>query len=184
VDNFSYLKPEVHPNTFIAQDATILGRVFLEEGASVWFKAVLRADLAEIKIGANSNVQDNCLIHVETGQGTFIGQGVTIGHGAIIHACEVGDNCLIGMGAIILDGARIARNSLVAAGSVVAPGKSFPEGSLIMGSPASVRRPLTPEEIERNKQSARRYRRYWEAYLRHGVQVYKSGDNIILTKKP
>lgn len=185
MDDFSFMKPEIHPNSFIADDATILGRVILEEGASIWFKAVVRADLAEIKIGSDSNVQDNCLIHVETNQGTYIGKGVTIGHGAILHACEVGNNCLIGMGAIILDGARIAPNSLVAAGSVVPPGKSYPEGSLIMGSPAVVRRSLTPEEIERNLHSARRYRKYWEAYLKHGIHVFKPGDNnVVLTKKP
>jgi carbonic anhydrase/acetyltransferase-like protein (isoleucine patch superfamily) len=184
MDDFSLMKPEINPRSFIASQAVVLGRVVLHEGASIWFNAVVRADLAEIIIGRNSNVQDNCVIHVENNEGTYIGEGVTIGHGAVLHACKVGDNCLIGMGAIILDGARIAPNSLVAAGSVVPPGKSYPEGSLIMGSPAVVRRALTPEEIQQNKASALRYRRYWESYLQSGVHLFHPREGIVLMKKP
>lgn len=179
MNDFSLMKPEIHPRSFVADQAAVLGRVVLQEGASIWFNAVVRADLAEIIIGRNSNVQDNCVIHVESGQGTYIGEGVTIGHGAILHACQVGDNCLIGMGAIILDGARIGPNSIVAAGSVVPPGKTYPEGSLILGSPAVVRRPLTEAEIQQNKESARRYRRYWELYQRRGIYHYRRGQDVV-----
>lgn len=182
MNDFSLMKPEIHPRSFVAEQAVLLGKVVLQEGASIWFNAVVRADLAEIIIGRNSNVQDNCIIHVESGAGTYIGEGVTIGHGAILHACRVGDNCLIGMGAIILDGASIGPNSIVAAGSVVPPGKTYPEGSLILGAPATVRRALTPEEIQQNKASARRYRRYWEIYQKQGIYLFRPGEGIIRKK--
>lgn len=157
---------EIHPETFIAEGAKVIGQVTLKKGASIWFNATVRADLAEIIIGEESNVQDNCVIHVEKDKPTIIGDRVTIGHGAILHACRIGDESLIGMGAIILDGASIGANCLVAAGSVVPPGKSFPDGWLIMGVPAKAVRELTPEEKESLKASAQRYRLYAEAYRR------------------
>ncbi len=155
---------EIHPETFIAEGARLIGRVILRKGASIWFNAVVRADLAEIIIGEESNVQDNCVIHVEKDKPTIIGNRVTIGHGAILHACRIGDESLIGMGAIILDGSSIGSNCLVAAGSTVPPHKSFPDGWLIMGTPAKAVRELTPEEKENIRSSASRYRLYAEAY--------------------
>lgn len=155
---------EIHPETFIAEGARLIGRVILKKGASIWFNAVVRADLAEIIIGEESNVQDNCVIHVEKDKPTIIGQRVTIGHGAVLHACRIGDESLIGMGAIILDGSSIGSNCLVAAGSVVPPLKSFPDGWLIMGTPAKAVRELTSEEKENIRSSAYRYHLYAEAY--------------------
>jgi len=155
---------EIHPETFIAEGAKVIGRVILKKGASIWFNAVVRADLAEIVIGEQSNIQDNCVVHVEKDKPTIIGDRVTIGHGAILHACQIGPESLIGMGSIILDGARIGSNCLVAAGSVVPPNKSFPDGWLIMGAPARAVRELTPEEKENIRSSALRYHLYAEAY--------------------
>lgn len=160
---------EIHPETFIAEGARLIGRVILKKGASIWFNAVVRADLAEIIIGEESNVQDNCVIHVEKDKPTIIGQRVTIGHGAVLHACRIGDESLIGMGAIILDGSSIGSNCLVAAGSVVPPLKSFPDGWLIMGTPAKAVRELTPEEKENIRSSAYRYHLYAEAYRQRKV---------------
>lgn len=167
--DFSQRHPEVHPETFVAGGARLIGRVILEEGASVWDNCVLRADIADIVIGMDSNVQDNSVIHVDLDRKTTIGRGVTVGHAAILHACTVGDNCVVGMGSILLDGCVILRDCIVAAGSLVPPGKTYPEGSLILGSPAKVVRKLTEEEVRRNKESAVQYRWLWKACLRDGI---------------
>jgi carbonic anhydrase/acetyltransferase-like protein (isoleucine patch superfamily) len=169
MDSFSGRIPEIHPASFVAEGARLVGRVILKEGASVWYNCVLRADLADIIIGENSNVQDNGVIHVEDDRGTTLGRGVTVGHAAVLHGCTIGDNCLIGMGSILLDGSLILRDSIVAAGALVPPGKTYPEGSLILGSPARVVRLLTEDEIHQNRESARRYRLFWEAYRRDGI---------------
>ncbi len=159
----------IHPEIFIAEGAHVIGRVTLKQGVSIWFNAVVRADLAEIVIGEDTNIQDNCVIHVEADKPTIIGSRVTVGHGAILHACRVGDESLVGMGAIILDGAVVGSNCLVAAGSVVPPRQTFPDGWLILGSPAKAVRELSPEEKENIRASARRYRQYWEAYKKNQV---------------
>ncbi|MCX7974093.1 MAG: gamma carbonic anhydrase family protein [Candidatus Aminicenantes bacterium] len=164
MDWIKFEPSEIHPEAFIADGAKVIGRVILKKGASLWFNAVVRADLAEIIIGEESNVQDNVVIHVEKDKPTIIGDRVTIGHGAILHACHIGNDSLIGMGSIILDGASIGSNCLVAAGSVVPPQKSFPDGWLIMGIPAKAVRELTPEEKEIITSSARRYHLYAESY--------------------
>jgi gamma-carbonic anhydrase len=170
--------PEIHPKTFIADGARLIGRVILKEGASVWFNSVLRADLAEIVIGEDTNIQDNSVIHVDHGMGTVLGNGVTVGHAAVLHACTIGDNCLIGMGAIVLDGSIVPRDCLVGAGSVVPPNKTFPEGSLLLGMPAKVVRKLSPSEIDRIAMNARRYREYWEDYVRNRISAFPSGPNV------
>jgi len=170
--DFSQRYPEIHPHTFIADSAQIIGRVILAEGASVWYNAVLRGDIEEIIIGENTNIQDNCVVHVEGDLKTVMGRGITVGHSAVIHACTVEDNCLIGIGSVLLDGCHISRDSLVAAGTIIPPGKKYPERSLIMGAPGIVKRQLTPEEVERNRESAQRYRKYWEAYKAKGIPVY------------
>jgi carbonic anhydrase/acetyltransferase-like protein (isoleucine patch superfamily) len=175
--DFENMTPEIHPKTFVAEGARLIGRVILKEGASIWYNAVLRADLAEIVIGENSNVQDNCVFHVEHGQGTLLGRNVTVGHGAILHACRIGDNTLVGMGAIVLDGSVIPAHSLVGAGSVVPPNKTYQEGSLLLGSPARFVRKLSPQEIEDIAASARHYREFWESYLREGIPVISGGPD-------
>jgi carbonic anhydrase/acetyltransferase-like protein (isoleucine patch superfamily) len=139
--------PQLAEGAFVAHSAEVAGRVNLGKGSSVWFSAVVRGDIASISVGENSNVQDCAVIHCDTGVPCEIGNGVTIGHGAIIHSATIGNNSLIGMGAIVLDGATIGENSIVGAGALVTGGKSFPPGSMILGSPAKVVRELTADEI-------------------------------------
>lgn len=130
--------------TYIAPNATVVGDVILENNVSIWYGAVLRGDTGCIRIGENSNIQDNCVIHEETS----VGSGCSIGHGAILHGCTIGDNCVIGMGAIVLNGAVLGEHCLVGAGAVVTGKMNAPDGSLILGNPAQVVKPLSPEQIE------------------------------------
>ncbi len=143
--------------TFVAPDAQVIGRVWLGLDVSVWFGAVLRGDNDDIVVGDESNIQDGAVVHVDPGQPVSIGRAVTIGHRAIVHGCTIGAESLIGMGATVLNGAAIGSASLVGAGALVTEGKSFPDGSLIVGVPARVVRPLTAPEIEGLRISAARY---------------------------
>lgn len=161
MDKEKLKEPLLDPETFIAQGAAVIGRVVLKKGASIWFNAVLRADIADIVIGEYSNVQDNSVIHVDYDVPVIVGNYVTIGHGAILHACKIGNNTLIGMGAVILDRAIIGNNCLVAAGSLVPPGKTFPDGSLILGNPATVVRTLTEAEKDQIVKNANDYHDLW-----------------------
>jgi carbonic anhydrase/acetyltransferase-like protein (isoleucine patch superfamily) len=144
-------------NYFIADTATVIGKVRLKENASVWFGAVLRGDNEWIEIGEGSNVQDNCTCHTDPGFPLVLGKNVTIGHNVILHGCTVEDGALIGMGAIVMNGARIGRNSIVGAGSVITEGKEFPERSLIIGSPARVIRTLDDAQVQRMGSAAKFY---------------------------
>jgi carbonic anhydrase/acetyltransferase-like protein (isoleucine patch superfamily) len=171
--DFSGQTPDIHPDTFIADGVRIIGRVVLREGASIWYNSVLRADVADIVIGRATNVQDNCTIHVDFGLSTVLGEHVTVGHGVTLHACAVGDNCIIGMGAIILDGAVIPKNCIVGAGSLVPPRKTYPEGTLVLGSPARVARTLTEDEIRHLPEHAEGYREFWNAYRALGIGVFR-----------
>ncbi|MBA7622688.1 Protein YrdA [subsurface metagenome] len=154
---FKGRKPEIEKALFIAWNAEIAGQVFLDEQTSIWFAAVLRADLASISVARGCNIQDGALLHVDTDLPTRLGQYVTVGHGAIIHGCSIGDNCIIGMGAIILNRAEIRSNCVVGAGALVTEEKSFPEGSLIVGSPARAVRKLTESELHGIRKSAEHY---------------------------
>ncbi|MDD8021153.1 MAG: gamma carbonic anhydrase family protein [Acidobacteriota bacterium] len=156
----------IDAETFVAEGAAIIGPVVLKKGASVWFNAVLRADLADIVIGEYSNVQDNSVLHVDYDLPVIVGNYVTIGHGAILHACKIGNNTLVGMGAVILDRAIIGHNCLVAAGSLVPPGKTFADGSLILGNPAKVVRKLTEAEKEHMVKNAHDYYNLWKSYYK------------------
>jgi carbonic anhydrase/acetyltransferase-like protein (isoleucine patch superfamily) len=169
MNDFSDRIPDIHPDTFIAEGVRILGRVTLKAGASVWYNSVLRADVADIVIGENSNIQDNCTIHVDMGLDTVLGRNVTVGHGAILHACTVEDDCIIGMGAIILNGAVIRRGTIIGAGSTVPPRKTYPGGTLALGSPARVVRTLSPEEEGRLAAHAEGYVEFWRAYKAKGI---------------
>ena len=142
---------------WIAPDASVVGNVKMGEGASVWFGAVLRGDNEPITIGARSNIQDGSVLHSDPGAPLTVGEGVTVGHKAVLHGCTIGDNSLIGIGAVVLNRARIGSNSLVGAGALVTEGKEFPDGVLIVGSPARVVRELTPEQIEGIRRSAKHY---------------------------
>ncbi|MGB9906898.1 MAG: gamma carbonic anhydrase family protein [Candidatus Saccharicenans sp.] len=156
----------IHPEAFVADRAVIIGRVIIKKGASIWYNAVLRADIADIVIGEFSNIQDNCVVHVDYDTPTIIGDYVTVGHGAILHACKIGNNTLIGMGAVVLDRAIIPDNCLVAAGALIPPGKTFPSGTLILGNPAKVARTLTSEEIQHLHEHALSYYDLWQKNYR------------------
>lgn len=156
---------------WIAPDAQVIGRVRLGEDASVWFGVVLRGDNEEIFVGPGSNVQDNSVIHTDPGCPVSIGANCTIGHRAILHGCVIGDNSLIGMGATILNGAVIGRNCLVGANALITEGKSFPDNSLIVGSPAKVVRELDAGAVARLAESAARYVANWRRYAKGLAQL-------------
>ncbi len=149
--------PQVAETAWIAPGAHVLGRVVLEEKTSVWFGCTLRGDNEEIRIGAGSNVQENCVMHTDMGYPLVIGAGCTIGHKAMLHGCVLGENTLIGMGATVLNGARIGKNCLIGAGALITEGKEIPDGSLVMGSPGRVVRALDEAAIEGLRTSARHY---------------------------
>lgn len=142
----------------------VSGNVTMGHGCSVWYNAVVRGDEAPITIGENTNIQDNATLHTSYGHPLHVGSGVTVGHNAILHSCTVGDNTLIGMGAIVLDDAVIGRACIIGAGALVTKGTVVPDGSMALGSPARVKRALTPEEIEGNRQNALAYVRDKELY--------------------
>jgi carbonic anhydrase/acetyltransferase-like protein (isoleucine patch superfamily) len=158
IESFEGKQPEVTGAHFIAWNAQVSGDVVLGKESSVWFGVSMRADIAPIRIGEGSNIQDNAVCHVSTDVPLTVGNGVTVGHGAIIHSCTIEDNCLIGMGAIVLDKAVIGRDSIVAAGSLVTGGKQFPPRSMIMGNPAKLVKELTDEQVNSIKGYAQRYR--------------------------
>jgi carbonic anhydrase/acetyltransferase-like protein (isoleucine patch superfamily) len=149
--------PDIAPDAWVADSAEVIGRVVLGPQASVWYGAVLRGDNARITIGRASNVQDGSVLHTDDGKPLVIGEGVTIGHQVMLHGCTIGDGSLIGIQSVILNGARIGKNSIVGACSLVTEGKEFPDGALIVGSPAKVVRMLTPEQIEALAASAAHY---------------------------
>ena len=149
--------PQIDPSAWVADTAHVMGAITLEANTSVWFGAVLRGDTETIHIGEGSNVQDLAVIHADNGLPVVVGKNVTVGHQVMLHGCTIGDESLIGIAAVVLNGARIGRHCVVGAGSVVTEGKEFPDGSLIMGTPAKVVRELTPEQIEGLRMSAKHY---------------------------
>ena len=151
------LIPKVDKAAYIAESATVVGDVTLGEDVTVWFGVVVRGDIAPISIGDRTNVQDNSVLHVHYNEPLKIGNDVAIGHSAILHACTIGDGALIGMGACVLNNAVIPPRSIVGAGALVPPGKTYPEGSMIVGSPARAVRTLQPEEFEELKQRVTAY---------------------------
>ena len=150
--------PELEARTnFVADNATVIGNVRLKSGASIWFNCVLRGDNDTIDVGEDSNIQDGCVLHTDQGFPLAIGKGVTVGHAVVLHGCTIGDNSLIGIGSTILNGAVVGHNCLVGANSLITEGKSFPDGSLILGSPAKAVRSLSDAEIASNAESAAGY---------------------------
>ena len=149
--------PRLGEGAWVADSATVLGRVELGEGANVWYGAVLRGDNEWITIGERSNVQDGSVLHTDMGFPLTLGADVTVGHQVMLHGCTVGDNTLIGIQAIVMNGARIGRNCIVGAGSLVTEGKQFADNSLIVGSPARAIRTLTDEQVEGLRMSAAHY---------------------------
>ncbi|RXI49525.1 gamma carbonic anhydrase family protein [Clostridium tetani] len=164
IRNFNNKTPKIHSNSFIESTSCIIGDVIIEENVSIWFNAVLRADHNSIYVGKNSNIQDNCTLHIDTNFKVKIGENVTVGHNSILHGCEIGNTTLIGMGSIILNGAKIGENTIVGAGTLVPQGKTFPSGVLLLGSPAKVIRNLNSEEIENIKNSSEGYVKLSKTY--------------------
>ena len=166
VREFAGHKPTVAARVFLAENAVVIGDTVIGEDSSVWYGAVIRGDTMPIRIGARTSIQDNSVVHVTTGiAGATIGNDVTVGHNVIVHACVVEDECIIGMGAILLDGARIGRGSIVGAGARVTPGTDIPPGSMVMGSPARVKRPISDEERMWIRGSAAHYVELSHRYL-------------------
>jgi acetyltransferase-like isoleucine patch superfamily enzyme len=165
IRTFAAKFPTLACSAYIAPGAVLVGDVHVGEQASVWFQAALRADLNSIYIGARSNVQDGAVIHVADAHGTHIGEDVTVGHGAILHACTVGNAVLIGMNAVVLDGAQIGARSIIGANALVTAGTRVPAGSLFLGSPGKVARPLSEEEQAGLTSWAERYVILSQAYL-------------------
>ena len=151
------LVPDVAQTAWVAESAEVIGRVTLKDHVSVWFNAVLRGDNEMLTLGAGTNIQDGSVLHSDMGYPLTLGEGVTVGHKVMLHGCTVGDHSLIGIGAVVLNGAKIGRNCLVGAGALVTEGKEFPDGSLIVGSPAKVVRELSPAQIEGLKLAGRHY---------------------------
>ena len=163
--SFDGKTPKVHESVFLAAGARVIGDVELEENVSVWFNAVVRGDVERVRIGKNTNIQDNVTVHVtHFSNPTLVGESVTIGHGAVLHGCTVKDRALIGMKAVVLDRAVIGEESLVAAGSVVLGGMVVPPGMLVAGIPAKVVRPLNEEERAMVREGAVNYRMYVQHY--------------------
>ncbi len=159
--SYRSIHPTVHASAFVDVSAQVIGDVHLGPESSVWMNVVIRGDVHHVRIGARSNIQDLTLVHVMRDTNpTVIGDDVTIGHSAVIHGCTIEDRCLIGMGAILLNGAHIGTGSIVAAGALVPEGMVVPSGSMVMGMPAKVKRPLTPDEDASIKWYADNYVRY------------------------
>lgn len=158
--------PDIPQSTFVAPNATVLGDVAIGEGSGVWFGAVIRGDSNRMRIGSRTNIQDLCVLHVDEHNELSIGDDVTVGHRAILHGCRISDRVLIGMGATVMNGAKIGSDSIVGAGALVTEGADIPQGSLVIGFPAKVRRPLTDEEITLIRRSAEHYAEYAQMYLK------------------
>lgn len=164
-NKYKNFKQNIHADSYIAHNAVVVGNVTIEENSSVWYNSVLRGDVAPITVGANTNIQDGCIVHTNWDIETVIGNYVTIGHGAILHGCKIQDNTLIGMGAIILDGAQIGKNCIIGAGTLITQHKVIPDGSMVYGNPFKIVRNLTEEEIESLTRQANEYVYYSKKLL-------------------
>lgn len=164
--------PDIAPSAWVADNATVLGTVSVGAHASIWFGAVVRGDTDHIAIGEGSNIQDGSVLHADEGVPLTIGRHVTVGHQVMLHGCTIGDESLIGIGAVVLNGAKIGKHCLVGARALVTENKEFPDGWLILGSPAKAVRPLTEQEIQGLRHSAQHYidnaRRYAKGFRRIG----------------
>ncbi|WP_412538206.1 gamma carbonic anhydrase family protein [Longispora sp. K20-0274] len=150
-------EPQVDPSAFVAPTAVVLGSVTIGAGASIWYGAVLRGDAESITVGADTNIQDNCVVHSDPSFPAVLGDRITVGHNAVLHGCVVEDDVLVGMSATVLNGAHIGAGSLIAAGAVVPQGMVVPPGSLVAGVPAKVRRDLTEDELSLIKANGQGY---------------------------
>lgn len=169
--------PTIDPSAFVAPDATIVGDVTVGPDASVWFGAVVRGDVARIRIGARSNVQDTCVLHADESTPCIIGADCTLGHGAIVHGATLGDRVLVGMNATVLTGATLGEDTIVAAGTVLPEGKAIPAGQLVMGLPGRVVCPITEAERERILRGSANY----QAYARDYAQAIREARTTLRT---
>lgn len=171
LDAFLRAKPQLGAGVYIAKTAVVLGDVRLGDHASVWYNATVRGDINYIAIGHHSNIQDNAVLHLADEFPCIVGNYVTVGHSAIVHACIVGDEVLVGMGATILDGSVIGEQCLIGANALVTPNTKIPAGSMVMGSPAKVVRPLKPDERAKLKYWAEKYAENSAYCLKHAINV-------------
>jgi carbonic anhydrase/acetyltransferase-like protein (isoleucine patch superfamily) len=167
--------PDIHPTAFLAPTAVVMGEVTIGEEASIWYTAVVRGDMAPIRIGARSNIQDGTIIHVDEGVPCVVGERVGVGHRVILHGCTVEDDCLIGMGSVLLNRCHIGKGSVVAAGAVIPEGMEVPPGSLVMGVPGRVVRPVDPE-------LARRIAGTWSHYVEQ-AKAHRSGRYPMVVRR-
>jgi len=164
IRGFEGYYPKVGEPVYIDPLSAVIGNVELGDHVSVWPKAVIRGDPYTIRIGSWTNIQDNCVVHGDTGFETRVGEYCVVGHGAIVHGCTIGDGCMIGMGAIILKGVKVGKGCIIGAGTLLTEGKTFSSGSLIYGSPGKVMRTLSPDESAQIKEDAKYY---WDKALKH-----------------
>jgi carbonic anhydrase/acetyltransferase-like protein (isoleucine patch superfamily) len=156
--------PSIHPQTWIAANASVIGQVRLEKNVSIWWNCTLRGDTDLLVVGENTNIQDGSVLHTDPGLRLIIGRDVTIGHRAIIHGCVIGDGCLIGMGSTLLNRSAIGKHCLIGANTLIPEGKSIPDRSLVVGAPGRIVRQLTDEEINRIADGSRQYVETWQYY--------------------
>jgi carbonic anhydrase/acetyltransferase-like protein (isoleucine patch superfamily) len=166
------LKPVIADSAWVADSAQVMGNVTLAADSSVWFGAIIRGDMDSITVGAGSNIQDGSVLHADDNMPLTIGENVTVGHQVMLHGCTIGDGSLIGIQAVVLNGAKIGKNCLVGAGALVTEGKEFPDGSMILGSPAKAVRQLSEAQLAGLKMSAQHYidnaRRYKTGLIKLG----------------
>ena len=171
LETFLRQQPRLGQGVYLARGAIVVGAVTVGDFSSVWYNAVLRGDINRIVVGHHTNIQDSAVLHLADDYPCIVGDYVTVGHSAIVHACTVGDETLIGMGAVILDGAVVGRQCLIGAKALVTQGSRIPDGSLVLGMPAKVVRPLTDEEKHGLRLSAEKYAENAAYCLKHGINV-------------
>lgn len=165
---------ELHPRCIVSPTAVLLGNITIDEDSSVFPGVIMRGDCKAISIGKRTNIQDGVIVHMNYEHDTVVGDDVTVGHGAILHGCTIGERTIVGMGAIIMDGATVGSDCLIGAGALVPQGVTIPAGSLVMGLPAQVIRPLTAEEKAECLDSAKRYLKHAHDYIEEGIFLFGS----------
>jgi carbonic anhydrase/acetyltransferase-like protein (isoleucine patch superfamily) len=169
---FSGKHPEIDPSVYVADNATIIGDVHIGARSSIWFGAVLRGDVYHIRVGSETSIQDNTVIHVTHDRfATTVGNKVTVGHSVVLHGCAIGDLCIIGMGAIVLDQVEVGERCIVGAGALLTPGTKVPPGHLVVGAPARIKRALSAAELEWLAASAAHYVELGKAYAQQECQT-------------
>lgn len=171
LNKFLKKRPVLGRDVFVARGAVLLGDVTVGEHSSIWFNAVLRGDINRIVVGHHTNIQDNCVLHLADEHLCVLGNYVTVGHGAIVHACTVGDEVLVGMGSRLLDGVVVGEQTIIGAGALLTQGQQIPPGSLVLGAPAKIARPLSAEERAGLKGLAEKYVKIAAYYRRHGIAM-------------